>query len=163
MKVIFLDFDGCLNSEASFRMEMAKSKRLGVPIHVGNTLSEVACSNLQYVLNCVPDLKIVISSTWRLLHSLEELKGTLASYGVDSTRVIGITPNTPSKCRGHEIQLWLNRHPKVEDFIVMDDSYDMDGVDQNKIIYTTWSDGLLLTQAKRAVKQLGCTNPNEIR
>ncbi len=45
MKVIFLDFDGVLNSEASFRMEIRRKNN-----RVSDTLNPVACSNLQYIL-----------------------------------------------------------------------------------------------------------------
>ena len=83
MKVIFLDFDGVLNSEASFRYEMRRKN-----IRVAKTLSAIACSNLQYILEQDSSVKIIISSTWRHIHTRVELQDILSTYGVDGSRVM---------------------------------------------------------------------------
>lgn len=152
--VLFLDFDGVLNSEASFRWEIRKKTA-----QVNNTLSPIACSNLQYVLDKCPELKIVISSTWRLLHTMDELKAKLAEYGVDSSRVIDQTPNTFSRHRGREIGMWLEDHPEVERFVVLDDDRDAhvfddgnpDNPQRSLSVQTDWFDGLLIGDAYRIV------------
>ena len=116
MKVIFLDFDGVLNSEASFRHEIRRKNS-----RVSDTLSVVACSNLQYILEQDSAVKIVISSSWRNMHSLQQLRDILSAYGITGTAVIGKTPSVLSGDRGHEINLWLADNPNVTKFVVIDD------------------------------------------
>lgn len=151
MKVIFLDFDGVLNSEASFRMEVRRKNN-----NVSNTLNPVACSNLQYILEHDSSVKIVISSTWRKVHTMVELQNILNAYGVEAARIIGKTPSVLSGARGHEINLWLEENPNVTKFVVIDDDSDVLGVNlqdgKGHIFMTTADDGLLFKQAKQIVK-----------
>ncbi len=158
MKVIFLDFDGVLNSEASFRWEDKKGTQ-----EISNTLSPVCCSNLQYIIENVDNVKVVISSTWRKLHTFNELKKTLSYYKVSVGCIVGITPSVLSGDRGHEISLWLEKNPEVKKYAVLDDDNDAGtalymakGVNNKRGVFckTTWDDGLLLSQAKEVVKFL---------
>jgi hypothetical protein len=149
MKVIFLDFDGVLNSEASFRYE-ARQKKQNIP----DTLSAVCCSNLQYILEQDSDIKLVISSTWRKLHTLQELQNILGRYGVSGARVIGKTPITFSGNRAHEINMWLEDNPNLTLGVILDDDSDVLGVTDKRchIFQTTWKDGLLFKQAEQIAK-----------
>jgi hypothetical protein len=149
MKIIFLDFDGCLNSEASFLCE----KRRKV-LHIADTLSVVACSNLQYILDQDADVQLVISSSWRKIHTMQELKNILNSYGVNPSRVLDKTPAIFSNDRAHEITLWLAEHPNVTKFVILDDDADVLNVKDPRghIFQTTWEDGLLFRQAKAIAK-----------
>ena len=149
MKVIFLDFDGVLNSEASFRHEIRRKNS-----RVSDTLSVVACSNLQYILEQDSAVKIVISSSWRNMHSLQQLRDILSAYGITGTAVIGKTPSVLSGDRGHEINLWLADNPNVTKFVVIDDDNDVLNVKDPRghIFITTPEDGLLFKQAKAIAK-----------
>lgn len=149
MKVLMTDFDGVLNSEASFHMEIRRKT-----LHVSNTLSVVACSNLQYILDQDPEIKIVISSTWRKIHTMQELKNILNSYGVNPARVIDKTPSVFSGNRAHEINLWLEEHPGDHVVVILDDDNDVLGVTDKRchVFQTTWEDGLLFKQAKMISK-----------
>lgn len=151
MKVLFLDFDGVLNSEASFRYEVRRKNS-----RVSDTLSVVACSNLQFILEQDRDVKLVISSTWRKLHTLVELQNILGAYGVEAARVIDKTPSVLSGHRGHEINLWLTDNPNVTKFVILDDDGDAGGavIDNPKghFFQTSWEDGLLNKQAKQIAK-----------
>jgi len=155
MKVIFLDFDGVINSEASFRYEVRRKTQ-----SVGDTLSPIACSNLQYILDQDADIKLVISSTWRKLHSLEELKHILQAYGVNGNKVLSKTPCVFSGDRGHEIRLWLDENPNVTKYVILDDDSTAMSALQTEagedkrghFFQTTWEDGLLNKQAKAIAK-----------
>lgn len=150
MKVLFLDFDGVLNSAASFKYEFRRKNS-----NVANTLSVVACSNLQYLLEQDSSIKIVISSTWRKLHTMVELKNILNSYGVEAARIIGKTPVTFSGHRGREISQWLEENPGVTKYVVLDDDGDvqsLEGADNGLVIQTSWEDGLLMVHAVQAAK-----------
>jgi len=149
MKVIFLDFDGVLNSEASFRYETRRKV-----LHVQDTLSHVCCSNLQYILDQDADVRLVISSTWRKVHTMPELKNILNSYGVDPNKVLDKTPAVFSGDRAHEINLWLEDHPNVTLAVILDDDSDVLNVTDKRchVFQTTWEDGLLFKQAKQIAK-----------
>src|SRR4051812_13326145 len=126
MKVIFLDFDGVLNSQGSFLYEGRRRKEWkiqGVKGPVNQTLCNVCTANFQYILDTYPEAKIVISSTWRTIFSIAELQGILSEYHVDHSRIIGATPQDRlAGNRGHEIQWWLDKHPEVTHYIIIDDN-----------------------------------------
>lgn len=119
-RIIFLDFDGVLNCTASFIMH----NRRGKEQMSNHRLCPICCSNFRYLIDKVPDAQIVISSTWRLLHPLDMLKGILMSHnainaGEMNKRIIDITPDSFGKSRGREIEAWLqNKYP---DFNIMED------------------------------------------
>lgn len=173
MKVIFLDFDGVLNSSASFVCENRKKKRAvknyytgkgglsnksAKQIRINQTFSEVCASNFQYILDKCPDVKVVISSTWRILHDMDWLKEKLEEYGIDSSKVIDKTPRIiqgfRSAPRGEEISEWLAEHPEVTDYVILDDNSDMT-VHMEKFVQTTWLDGLTLSIAMTVIGRLG--------
>jgi len=149
MKIIFTDFDGVLNSEASFRYEDRRKI-----LHVNETLSHIACSNLQYILDQDADVRLVISSTWRKIFSMEKIKNILNSYGVNPSRILDKTPAVFSGDRAHEINLWLQDHPNVTKFVILDDDSDVLNMKDPRghIFQTTPEDGLLFKQAKQIAK-----------
>lgn len=150
MKVLFLDIDGVLNSEASFRMEHRRKN-----VRTQDALSAVACSNLQYILEQDSSVRIVVSSTWRLLHTLVELQNILNAYGVEAARVIGKTPAVMSRDRAHEIGMWLEDNPNVTKFAVLDDDSDVKALNvipNSLVMQTSFEDGLLLSQAKKVAR-----------
>lgn len=158
MKVIFLDFDGVLNSAASFLLEDRKNKALRGPakknkVKINETLCHVCTSNFQYILDKAPDVKIVISSTWREIYKLEWLQDKLASYGIDSSRVIDKTPSS-FRSRGYEINQWLEDHPEVKTFVILDDNEIGDRFTDKEIVETTWPVGLTLAGVYKALKIL---------
>jgi len=158
MKVIFLDFDGVLNSAASFWFERRFRKahpELDDLGPVRETLCRVCTSNFQVILDHFPETKVVISSTWRNLFTLDWLKEKLASYGIDSSRVIGKTGGADWGDRGTEIQQWLNEHPEVKTYVVLDDNYIGGGIPETNIVKTSWNVGLTLPHALEAIQKLG--------
>jgi hypothetical protein len=167
VKVIFLDFDGVLNSSASFILESNRRRKLmetdkaaGMLFRVNQTLCHVCCSNFQYILDHVPsDVKIVISSTWREIYDMDWLKAKLQSYGIDSSRVIDKTPacfvgGFTRAPRGQEISEWLEEHPEVTDYVILDDNSDMT-VHMDKFVQTSWLTGLTLYNVEKTIDMLG--------
>ena len=61
MKVLFLDIDGVLNSVEFSQKQVRRSLLADT-----SQIDPVACSKINNLVKTVPDLKIVISSTWRL-------------------------------------------------------------------------------------------------
>lgn len=159
MRVIFLDFDGVLNSEGSFLYENKRRNRYkehGVKGPVNQTLCNVCTSNFQMILDKYRDVQIVISSTWRELFTIEWLKEKLESYHISSARVIGHTPSDPGGNRGLEIATWLNNNPDVTHYIVIDDNEwgipQLHGYD--RFVKTTWESGLTFEKALEAMEKI---------
>lgn len=77
-------------------------------------------------------IKICISSTWKhhfgdkqyRLKS-EQWEDALVLLGFNKDTFVGITPNKPSRVRGEEIKAWLDNHPEVDDYAILDDDSDM--------------------------------------
>lgn len=100
-RVLFLDFDGVLNSRAWFTAE----RRDGKDSNLGD-IDPAAVARLQRIVD-ETGASIVISSTWRLLHKKLVLQSLLSRRGLRA-RIAGVTPAIPDKDRGDEIQAWLN-------------------------------------------------------
>lgn len=141
MKVLFLDFDGVLNIWPN-------------PGRNGE-FHKPACINLEFLLNKVPDLKIVVSSSWRAF-GYEAVRDVLKSNGIDPRKVIDITgdevsPSDGKKDRDYQIECWLKKHPEVKKFAVVDDeSYDMALV-ANKMVKTDRYVGLTQAAVERLI------------
>lgn len=142
MKVIFLDIDGVLNNEAT------KFGRKFDPACVA-------------ALNKITDktgARIVVSSTWR--HAgLTETRATLSENGVTG-KVNGLTPDLSKRGlihvavpRGREIQAWLECHPAVNGFVILDDADDMEHL-SGSLIQTVSRVGLTELDAARAIRRL---------
>jgi hypothetical protein len=143
-KIVFLDIDGVLNSE---RLAAENDEK-----HRARGEHRCECYSLIYQMDraCVERLNrivretgalVVISSSWRKLMDLDEIKRVLASFGF-AGEVIGETPdlvNDPTWLaknrwgrehheridRGHEIWEWITQHPEVTHFVILDDCTDM--------------------------------------
>lgn len=120
-KILFLDFDGVLNSAPTRSMGEDAWEKI-CPWHVEQLNQVVARTGC----------KVVVSSTWRHSNSLDELRDILYKAGFEG-EVIGMTPmNLPchfSQCisRGAEIQTWLDEN-NINDAVIaiVDDCEFMD-------------------------------------
>lgn len=156
MKVIFLDFDGVLNSQSFLAATPGGLDRLD-PQAIARLERIVARSGA----------KVVISSTWRVKRSLDELRALLAGLGF-SGEVIDRTPELkngpgyshPFIARGAEIQAWIDaQRAPLESFVVLDDAI-LDGMEQNHI-QTDFFEGLSDEHVEEAVAILGEIAPVE--
>jgi hypothetical protein len=117
MNVIFLDVDGVLRTDASDRYW---SEVTGEPIPQ-SVFDRLFSSHSIAILNeiiYITGAKVVITSTWRVQHTLEELIQKFKIRGfrgeiIDKTNIIGN--------RGEEIQEWLDTH-SINKYVVIDDS-----------------------------------------
>jgi hypothetical protein len=142
MKALFLDFDGVLNLYPA-------------PSRSGN-FDKTACINLEMLLNRVPDLKIVVSSSWRT-YGLEAVRDILKSNGIDPRRVLDVTGHEESTDsrdhRGYQVECWLKRHPKVKQFAIVDDQNDFVPVHE-KLVRTQKTIGLTQSNVERILEIL---------
>lgn len=141
-KILFLDVDGVLNSELDRGNKPTDVlyERLGKMCGI----SKFHVEQLKRLLDAIPDLEIVLSSTWRIQHANDLVYGT-NELGVPLP-LIGITPSVFSGNRGYEITSWLCRNlEKGEPVIVgaVDDDHDIQYADSIcRPFYTTWERGL---------------------
>ncbi len=83
--------------------------------------------------------KIVWSSSWRLFWDFEDAKQRFPEWGIEA-ELIGTTPSMAGP-RGNEIQAWLDNHPEVEAFIIVDDSTDMVHL-RDRLVRTRFQDDI---------------------
>lgn len=133
MLVLFLDVDGVLNSWQSAEYWGRKNLSQEELDRCVYSFCPIAMSNLNSLCEEFPDLKIVVSSTWRKSRSVAQLQLLLADNGflyinriIDKTPVLGY-----DHCRGDEINDWLGQYrDKIdahgpEAFVIVDDDSDM--------------------------------------
>lgn len=124
MKVIFLDVDDVLNCKTS------KSRCNG---YIGIDGDKV--SRLKTIVDAT-GAEIVLSSTWRLGynkdgHDLEHhWKYLKRKFSKCKLHIRDVTPELSrnGELRGHEIKEWLDNHPDVTNWVVLDDEYFLDFV-----------------------------------
>jgi hypothetical protein len=136
MKVMFLDFDGVLNSQqscvfwhnsrdqAKWENEMYSSWTGSLKEYIAHEFCPIAMSNVNFLCQRNPDLKVVVSSTWRIGEDVESLKKILYPAKDICKAIIDVTPHF-SRVRGEEIQKWLDEHPEVTNYVIVDDDRDM--------------------------------------
>lgn len=145
MKIIFLDFDGVLNSNQS--RQKTGHKGFGA-----EQLDPAAVTRLEKLVQST-GAKIVVSSSWRHIFSLSQIRGFLARTGAPraAAAVIDRTP-TGMGNRGGEIQDWLDleseritvnpEHDRVMSYVIIDDDNDMTPQQQPRMIHTNPQYGL---------------------
>lgn len=156
--VVFLDVDGVLNSSPYLA---GLTERHGT--YDGNEermLDPAAVERVNQIVERT-GAAVVISSSWRQVHRMPDLRMFLRKRGLRGHVVIGVTPTARTgsgSClgalRGSEIQEWLDAHRHVTSFAILDDSADM-GHLVHKLIQTSYGSGLLDEHVERAVAMLG--------
>jgi len=159
MKIVFLDFDGVLNSWAFFEMTKGARAEEGITDleRWVRKVDPAAVAELDRICTTA-GADVVVSSTWRQLHALADLRQILERRGFTG-RIIGKTPRLPphgvrSCPRGLEIQEWLDatRRP-VESFVILDDDNDMEHL-IDRLVLTSFRTGLTAGDADKAINVL---------
>lgn len=164
MKVIFLDIDDVLNSEQTAHAFHAEFGGNGFGGFFDSTLEEPTHRKVLWGQDLVDNLKfivdntgaaIVVSSTWRLSHSPQAIQQMLRLYGLEA-EVIDRTLRMFGP-RGEEIDQWLNAHPEVDAYVILDDSTDMLASQLGNFVQTDDYVGLTRVDAVKAVEILNQT------
>ncbi len=153
MKVIFLDFDGVLNSERFVR----SWDQHGVPIDPSRitVLKRIVAAT---------DAKIVLSTSWRSYWAPEAECCDAVGIGINTLfREYGleIFDRTPDLHRSRELEIaaWLADHPQTENYVVLDDDFlDGTGFLKGHFIKTSrFKNGLEEADSDRAIEILNST------
>ncbi|MCP4156187.1 MAG: hypothetical protein GY757_51175 [bacterium] len=109
------------------------------------------------------DVFIVITSTWRYRFSLPRLKEIFLEAGIAPHRILDIAPDLRRyegmirhyPGRNEEIRAWLEQHPGVGKFVVIDDvdREQMEGFEEH-FFETVFEKGLLREQSLEIIKRL---------
>lgn len=140
-KTIFLDVDGVLN-------------RRGTRERGPHSTYGVDCSLVPLFRKLIEatDAQIVLSSTWRLYP--EMVTYLWRQLGEDiKARCVGMTIELWDEERGHEIQKWLDGHPEVTQFVILDDTPDMAHL-MPHLIQTDSNVGLSEEDVAEAIRRL---------
>jgi len=175
MKVIFLDFDGVLNSlqsaqfwnnkrdQSKWEKEMYSSWLGTIKEYIAHEFCPIALSNMEELVRRAPEVKIVVSSTWRIGETVESLKKILSPSKLVSDAIIDVTPQFrwrggEETSRGHEINDWLDHHPEVTNYVIIDDDRDILGSQLENFVNTSALHGFLYGDMLSALRILGITD-----
>lgn len=143
-KVLFLDFDGVLNSFEYCITRKPTNELLLM-------LDPRSVDLLNLVCRSLPDLSIVISSSWRKTHTLKEICEILNGCGfLYSNRIIGITESLYTK-RGIEIDSYRTNH-EISEYCIIDDDSDMLEHQLPRFIRTNDMTGITVYDALNIIK-----------
>mgnify|MGYP007080848394 FL=1 len=122
--IIFLDFDGVVET---IYWEKDEDGSWSFNVHKVNHTelnNKQAIGWLNELYNKIP-YDIVVSSSWRIGMTLEQLQDLITKSGFNSKiKVIGVT-SILYQARGLEIQQWIDNNKFKNKFIIIDDDYDM--------------------------------------
>lgn len=157
MKVIFLDVDGVLNSEVSRELDREKFDNW-----MECEVSEMHVNNLKRIVD-ETGAKIVLSSSWRYdfpqISGRQVISDPLTMVLVRKLRDAGleifdVTPDLHGKMRGLEVQEWLNNHPEVKRYVILDDDSDFTEEQKAFFVNSTFKSGLTDVLSDKAVSIL---------
>lgn len=144
MKVIFLDIDGVVNTLKIYKTPPRRLKRY--LIYKDNFYFDMPnkgrVSNLDAItwleLICRQhNASIVISSTWRI--DFQGVIDALRNAGLSKDiQIIGRT-GAVRNSRGEEIQEYLDKHPEITEYIIIDDDSDMGNLTSHLVQTNTWA------------------------
>lgn len=149
MKVIFIDFDGVLNTEKYVRS----------CAEFGLIIDPSKMALLKQIIDAT-DAKIVLSTSWR--EHWDEVPQNCDNIGIEinnifeqyALHIFGKTPILNS-CREDEIAEWLKINPQVTNFVVLDDRFlDSEIIREHFVKTSGYSRGLDETSVDKAIEIL---------
>lgn len=150
-KIIFLDFDGVLNTEYYQGLLQFQGKQW--QDQYGAFFDPRAVRQLKRVIDTT-DADIVVESSWKYLglEAMQELWRVRNLPG----RVIDITPSlTDNASKGEEIAAWLSEYATPDTrYVIIDDEYVVLDSQIPYFILTNPYEGLTEEQADRAISIL---------
>lgn len=161
-KIIFLDFDGVLLTIGDTKLQidfdgLTRSNYLDTVVFT----KECVC-NLNDLLNAT-QAKIVMSTSWADHQNISVIGSCLERNNIDPTNIfeydLGIdgdwkTPRKLTSHRYHEIKWWMNDHPEIKKWAVLDDDPSVRHLEQTHVVKTNPEIGLGSSDLIKAIKIL---------
>lgn len=148
--VIFLDFDGVLNTEqyqARLAVESKPTKDAWGPL-----FDPRAVANLQKIVEAT-DARIVISSSWRYIHKLGSLRMMWEVRGLPCGIHDVVPHGATNISRGEDINWYLKKHGRPN-YVIIDDIDDFFVSQHNHYVETNPIVGITEANAKMAIEIL---------
>ncbi len=116
---LFLDFDGVLNT-GKYQTEL---KMEGKPAsdQFGPLFDPAAVGALKVLTDQYPEMKIVITSSWRFIHSPAKLREMWKSRLLPGKIYTVLPTDAFTNDRAEEINDFLRNHNRMADYIIIDD------------------------------------------
>lgn len=111
MKVIFLDFNGILDTYENL-----------------DVIDEGNISRLKQLCD-ITGSSVVYSSSGRFSVLGREIMQQIIDYGID---IIGVTPKINNN-REEEIRMYLEKHPEINNYCILDDDFDMPSIKEHLV------------------------------
>jgi hypothetical protein len=147
MKVLFLDIDGVCNSRAYLYRLRAKNKK--ATLWYG--IDPEAAALVQQIIKAT-GCSVVLSSTWRLYaDGRAQVKCEVCKF-IDCTKNMQEGEKRGVVDRGYEVDEWLERHPSVMQYAILDDGADFHP--HQWLFKTTFEKGLTPEIAQAVVDHL---------
>ena len=121
--LVFLDFDGVLNSQ-----RFLESNPQAMKLHKARELvfDPDAIARLNTFLDRNPSA-VVISSDWRKAYDFDVIRSIMVANGFKhGNKIVGQTPNFDRQPRGREISAWMTARGLRKPFVILDDRSDME-------------------------------------
>jgi len=149
-KIIFLDFDGVLNTEHYQGLLQYQGKPW--QDEYGAFFDPKAVKQLKRIIDAT-DADIVVESSWKYL-GLDAMKELWKVRNLPGT-IIDITPSLLGKNIGVEIASWLSKYAKQDiRYVIIDDEYVILDSQLPHFILTNPYEGITEEQANRAISML---------
>lgn len=140
MKVLFLDIDGVVNCEKTFQ-KFSHRGIIGIDPYMAFMVGKIKLDT---------DCDVVLSSSWRYggKKLLDEVRKQVVDF-------IGVTPDVEhNMIRGNEIKAWLDKHPKVKRYAILDDDSDVLPEQKSNFFQTSWKTGITEDIARQVTDHL---------
>lgn len=158
VKVIFLDIDGVLTSR-QFEQSIEHHRS---PLYRFRLFSQEAILNLHDIV-WETGAYLVLSSSWR--YEENETHAVQKQLNPYNLKLIGMTTiegvyheGDKTWLRGHEIQQWLDEHPDVDNYVILDDDNDMLDSQMSHYVQCSWETGLTNEMKWKAIRILNGVN-----
>ena len=170
MTLLFLDFDGVLNT-GKYSRQLHREKRPGWD-DFGELFDLDAVANLKFIIDTVPDVKLVVESSWKA-SGMDYLAGMWTVRDLPG-KLFGMTPDLPHEdllqfnladpdsmvrveghCKGNEIHAWLKSHADEEcRYVILDDCSGFTGELKDHLVLVDPDEGLTREDALMAIMRL---------
>ena len=146
MKILFLDIDGVANCAKT-------TQRSGGYIGIDPFMAFLV-ARIQLKTDC----EFVLSSSWRHLPDgiveIEKRVAKLFDKTGDEPYDETLPPGIENMQRGREIKAWLDKHPEVTRYAILDDENDMLPEQQENFFKTSWQGGITEEISNKVIAHL---------
>ncbi len=150
--IIFLDFDGVLNSLRGYRKARAENRPTGD--EYGTTFDGDCVAALRKIVDTT-GARIVVTSSWRFFLDKDDIRKMWTDRQLPGS-VYSVTPtnlliNPKERCkRGIEINDWYKAHGASANYVILDDDEDVLPCQLPHLVRTDPETGLTNEDADRA-------------